>query len=168
MTTHELIVELRGILLAEAPSRLHTQRLTDDDHPDEGGLGMPFTERFHRYIGHWSHWGQSRLGMLSIMEISDWCHARHTSHSIPGSSRSLCAQLVFEVCYLGQELDDISWLRGMEREMGASMVHNALAHASGWRKRQETRPKEPRHDGPDPLPYERVVRSGLPRMEQPA
>lgn len=168
MTTRELIVELRAILLAEAPSRLHTERLTDADHPDEGGIGMPFTERFHRYLGHWSHWGQSRLGMLSIMEVSDWCHARHTSHSIPGSDRSLCAQLVFEVCYLGQEPSDVSWSRGMAVEMVTSMVHNALLHGRDWRDRQERRPKEPNFDGPDPLPYERVVRSGLPRVESTA
>ncbi len=165
MNLHQQVVELRRILAGETPSRLHTQRLTDTDHPDEGGIGLPFTEHFHRYLGHWSHWGGSRLGMLSIMEISDWCHARHTSHAIPGSSRSLCAQLVYEACYLGQEPYNLAWLHAMELEQVERMLISALSHATEWREGREQRPREPRHDGPDPLPYERVVRSHLPHWE---
>lgn len=168
MTLSEQIAELRAIFRNEAPMRLHTQALTDNDHPDEGGIGLPFTERFHRYLGHWSHWGSSRLGMLSVLEVSDWCHARHTSHSLPGHDRSLCAQMVYEVGYLGQTVADVAWLHDLPPEQVERMLTGALNHAADWRERQESRPLEPRHDGPDPLPYERVVRSALPRIEQPA
>ena len=110
--------------------------------------------------------------MLSIMEVSDWCHARHTSHSIPGASRSLCSQMVYEATYLGQEPADLAWLHDMELEQVERMLTSALNHARESRKRQESRPKGARFDGPDPLPYERiktevrkgrlvVVRSGL-------
>ena len=168
MTLHEQIVDLRRVFAEEAPSRLHSSSITDTDHPDEGGVGLPFTERFMRYVGHWSHWGQTRLGMLSVMEVSDWCSARHTSHQIPYSTRSLCAQMVFEVAYLGQEPDDIAWSRSLPLEQTERMLETALSHAREWRLRQEHRPKEPTYDGPDPLPYERVVRSGLPRLEPTA
>jgi len=172
MTLHDLIIELRAILYGEAPSRLHANRTIDDpDHPDEGGLGRPFTAYFHRYIGHWSHWGQSRLGMSSIMEVSEWCGARHTGHQIPHAVPpvwTLCAQMVYEATYLGQEPADLAWLHDMELEQVDRMLTQALTHAREWRKRQESRPKEPRFDGPDPLPYERVVRSGLPRLEPTA
>ncbi len=162
MPLDQLIADLRAIFRDEAPTRLHTQALTDNDHPDEGGIGLPFTARFHRYLGHWSHWGQSRLGMLSVMEVSEWCHARHTSHAIPGSSRSLCAQLVYEACYLGQEVSDLAWLHALPSEQVERMLTGALNHAAEWRERQESRPTEARHDGPDPLPYERIKTERMP------
>lgn len=164
------IIDLRAVLRAETPNRIHassTPKLLDNDgttdraNADERGIGLPFTSAMHRFIGHWSHWGQARLGMLSIMEVSDWCHARHTSHAIPGSSRSLCAQMLYEVGYLGQEPDDVAWLHGLPPEQAESMLLAALRHAADWRRGEETRTHGVRFDGPDPLPYEPLRQKGL-------
>lgn len=158
-----MILDLRQVLRDEVPNRLHasaTPRLLNDDgttdrnNADEGGLGPPLTAQMHRFIGHWSHWGSSRLGTLSIMDVSDWCHARHTGHSRPGSDRSLCAQMLHEVGLLGQEPSDLAWIYGLPLEQVESMLGSALRHAAEWRMQQERRPKGARFDGPDPLPYE--------------
>jgi hypothetical protein len=174
MTLRAQILDLRAAVRSEVPERIHassTPRLLNDDgttdrkDADEHGIGPPLTSRMHRYIGHWAHWGQSRLGTLSIMEVSDWCHARHTDHCMPGSTRSLCAQLLHELALLGQEPDDLAWLHGLPLEQVERMLVQALNHAAEWRTAQERRSKGARFDGPDPLPYERVVRSGLARVE---
>jgi len=163
MTLTELIIELRAEIRAEVPERLHTSHVpkllnddgtTDRGNADEGGLGLPLTARMHRFIGHWSHWGSSRLGTLSIMEVSDWCHARHTGHSRLGSDRSLCAQMVYESAHLGQEPSDVAWLHDLPLEQTETMLLAALHHARDWRLGQEQRSKGVRFDGPDPLPYE--------------
>lgn len=165
-----MILDLRAAIRSEVPDRIHagsTPKLLNDDGTtdrravDEPGVGLPFTSRMHRYVGHWSHWGSSRLGTLSIMEVSEWCHARHTDHSIPGSTRSLCAQLLHEVGLLGQEPEDLAWLHQLAIEQVESMLAAAMRHASEWRNGQERRSKGPRFDGPDPLPYQRLPRRGL-------
>lgn len=167
MSLRTQILDLRAAVRAEVPERIHassTPRLlnddgtTDRDHADEQGIGLPLTSRMHRYIGHWSHWGQSRLGTLSIMEVSDWCHARHTGHSIAGSTRSLCAQMLHELALLGQEPSDLAWIHGLPIEQVESMLNQALEHARYWRQGQEKRSKGPRFDGPEPLPYEPLRR----------
>lgn len=164
------IIDLRAVLMAEIPQRLHTEstpRLLDDDgvtdrhDADERGIGLPLTATMHRFIGHWSHWGSSRLGMLSIMEVSEWCHGRHVNHQLPGNTRSLCAQILYEVGYLGQEPSDVAWLRNLSQHDAESMLLAALRHAAHWRTGEETRSRGARFDGPDPLPYEPLRRRGL-------
>lgn len=169
MSLHDMICDLRLELRGEIPDRMHTSHVpkllnddgtTDRSNADQGGLGLPWTAAMHRFIGHWSHWGNSRLGTLSILEVSDWCHARHTSHAIPGSTRSLCAQMLHEVTLLGQEPADVAWIHGLPLYQVTSMLTQALHHAADWRFRQEHRPREARFDGPDPLPYEPLMRHG--------
>ena len=167
-----LILDLRATVLSEVPERIHassTPKLLNDDgttdrkDADEGGIGLPLASRMHRYIGHWSHWGQSRLADLSIMEVSDWCHARHTSHSIPGATRSLCASALHALSR-GTEPEELAAvkglaeLHGMHPDQREAMLLQALRHAFEWRRGEETRSKGPRFDGPDPLPYEPLRR----------
>ena len=172
MTLRSMIVDLRATVRSEVPERIHassTPRLLNDDgttdrkDADEQGLGLPLSARMHRYISHWSHWGQSRLADLSIMEVSDWCHARHTDHSIPGATRSLCAAALHAVSR-GTEPDQLAALPGlatlhsMRSDQLESMLVQALNHAAEWRRGQERRSKGARFDGPEPLPYEPLRR----------
>lgn len=172
MTLRSQINDLRAAVRSEVPERIHassTPRLlnddgtTDRDNADEQGIGLPLAARMHRYIGHWSHWGQSRLADLSIMEVSDWCHARHTDHSIPGATRSLCA-LALHAVSRGTEpeqlaaLPGLASLHGMRPDQLERLLVQAMNHAREWRIGQERRSKGARFDGPEPLPYEPLRR----------
>jgi hypothetical protein len=127
---------------------------------DEGGIGVPFSNRFHRWLGtnhRWDHPSPAvRPAMASIIESSEHCHARHTSHGRPGFSRSLCGQLVYEACYLGQEPDDLAWLHSLPLEQVERMLTDALRHARSWRMDLEAR--YARSPESDPLPERRPIR----------
>src|SRR5438132_7245158 len=143
-----LLNELRRLLRDEVPLRLH--RVTPVEQDSFGHeIGQPFTLAFSRYIGHPDGWGKTRTGMSSILEISEWCHGRHTSHEIPGNSRSLCAQLVYEASYLGKGLTEISATHSLPSTQAAGMLTSALTHAAQWRERAE--PLQTDYDAPDPL-----------------
>src|SRR5688572_20089506 len=95
--------------------------------------------------------------MAAIQEASEWGHARHTSRLRPGFSRSLCAQVVFEVTYLGQEPADVGWLHELDAETTERMLLGALRHAYNWRNDIEQRlSREPGTDAP--LPERRPYR----------
>ena len=150
------IIDLRRALLAETPSRVHqqhTSKTADDEidakgwtaYPDEGGIGLPFSSAMHRYLrtnagrSGKHRWDlgpdpRARPAMASIQEVSEWCHPRHTSHLRPGFARSLCAQMVFEVAYIGQEPEDVAWAKDMELEQVEKMLLAALRHAYLWRE----------------------------------
>lgn len=172
MSLRAQILDLRAGVRSEVPERIHassTPRLLNDDgttdrkDADEQGIGLPLAARMHRYIGHWSHWGTSRLTDLSIMEVSDWCHARHTDHSIPGATRSLCAAALHALSrgvepeQLGAQ-PGLASLYAMHPDRRDSMLGQALEHARHWREGQERRSKGARFDGPEPLPYEPLRR----------
>lgn len=173
------IVDLRRALIAESPSRIHqehTSKTPEDEldakgwtaYPDEGGIGLPFSSQMHRFLR--TNAGRSanhrwdlgpdpkvRPAMASIFEISEACHARHTSHLRPGFSRSLCAQMVYEVCYLGQEPDDVAWRMGFDLERAEKMLLWALRHAHSWREDIVARlSREPGTEAP--LPERRPYR----------
>ena len=159
------IARLRKVLADEAPTQptVHSSvTLREEDGTpvvDEPGIGRPLSARMHRYIGHPDHWGASRLGMASILEVSDRCAARHPSHRIPGRSRSLCAQLLFEVGYLGQDIEDVAWLHGFSIEQAERMLLASLRHAEQWREERERSPRlEADFDGPEPVPYQPLRR----------
>src|SRR5256885_14089582 len=101
------IARLRKALADEAPTQptVHSSvTLKEEDGTtvvDEPGIGRPLSARMHRYIGHYSHWGLSRLGMTSIRKAGENCMDRHPIHQPNEHGRSLCAQLLFEVGYLG-------------------------------------------------------------------
>jgi hypothetical protein len=155
-----LIRRLRDELRAETPMKLHARAvpvLRDYDgipttaYPDEGGTGLPFSAAMHRYLGHPDAWGTSRLGMSSILEISEACSARHPTHRRPLFTRSLCSELAFQVGYLGQTVDDIAWLHSMSREQVAGLLTWALRHAELWRIERFMRlTREPGHTSPIP------------------
>lgn len=140
---HCMVMRLRLELHAEAPTAMHTHAapvlrdsdgLMDTRYPDEGGIGMPMTAAFHRFLGHPDHWGLSRLGMLSILEVSDWCSAAHPSHRRPLFTRSLCSQLTYEATYLHQDVADLAWLHPeLELAQIVGMLTAALRHAEDWR-----------------------------------
>jgi hypothetical protein len=140
-----LIRRLRDELRAETPMKLHARAvpvLRDYDgipttaYPDEGGTGLPFSAAMHRYLGHPDSWGTSRMGMSSIIEVSDACASRHPQHRRPLFTRTVCGQLVFEVAYLGQSVDDVAWLHGLEKVQVEGMLRWALKHAAQWRLNQ--------------------------------
>ena len=137
-----LIQELRDELRAEVPLRVTARAVPVlRDHEgiptrkdaDEGGLGPPLSAAMWRYISSPDHWGLSRLGMLSIIEISERCSARHPDHRRPMFTRSLCGDLAFKAAYLGQSLEDIVWITGLSLEQVTGMLHWGLSHAREWR-----------------------------------
>jgi hypothetical protein len=145
MTLDELIQDLRDELRAETPMRLHARAvpvlrdhdgITDRRNADEGGTGLPFSAAFHRYLAHPDAWGTSRLGMSSILEISSWCAGEHPDHRRPLFTRTVCADLAFQVGYLGQSVEDVVWLTGLSRPQVEGMLHKALGFAAVWRHRR--------------------------------
>lgn len=175
-----MVLNLRASLRSEVPSRLHTghvPKLTDDDgttdraNADEGGVGLPFTAQMHRYIGHWSHWGASRLGTSSVHHVADWCKRLHVTHESEGYGQALCSQMLWEVGRLGQEPQDLAWRHGLPLEQVERMLKNALREADQWRAGREhhvgrTPEGTVRANLEDSLPYERIVRSALPRIAE--
>ena len=142
VTLEALIQQLRDEIRAETPLRLHARAVpvlrdydgvTDRRNADEGGTGLPFSAAMHRYLSGPDSWGLSRLGMLSIIEISERCSARHPDHRRPMFTRSLCGQLAFQAAYLGLELDDIVWVTGLSMEQVTGMLEWGLRHAREWR-----------------------------------
>jgi hypothetical protein len=160
MTLDELIADLRAELRDEAPLRITARAvpvtrdyegLPDRNDTDEGGLGPPLSASMWRYIGHPDSWGTSRMGMSSILEVSEACAARHPTHRRPMFQRTLCSELAFQVGYLGQTVDDIAWLHSMSREQVEGMLYWALSHAASWRTERFMRlTREPGHTAPLP------------------
>lgn len=158
-----LIIDLRRAFLYtdDMPDRLHqryTSKAADDEldskgwplYTDEGGVGLPFSADMHRYLrtnaGRSSthQWDtgpdpRTRPAMASIQDYSERCHARHYSHSRPGKVRSLCAEMLFQVGYLGQEPEDLVWLHGLPLDRVEKMLTDGLRHARGWRIDAEQR-----------------------------
>lgn len=158
-----LIIDLRRAFLYgdDVPDRIHqryTSKSPDDEvdakgwpmDTDEGGVGLPFSAKMHRYLRtnagrssshQWDTGPDPRMrpAMASIADYSERCHARHTSHVRPGYSRSLCAEMLFQVGYLGQEPDDLAWLHGLPLEQVEKMLAEGLRHAREWRIDAEQR-----------------------------
>lgn len=122
-----MMLELRAMIAAEVPRSIHSRSVpTDPREANYGhGMGLPFSPPFKRYIGHADGWGKTRLGTASILEVSDWCSRRHVTHR-SASGRPVCAKLLFDVCYWGQDPDP-----RLEELLGP-----ALRHAALWRKEQ--------------------------------
>jgi hypothetical protein len=156
----ELIADLRAELRAETPLRMTARAVPVlRDHEgiatgrdaDEGGLGPPLTAALHRYLGHPDGWGTSRMGMSSILEISDACCARHPTHRRPLFTRSLCSDLAFKVAYLGQSVEDVAWITGLSRVQVEGLLSWGLQHAAQWRTERFMRlTREPAHVAPLP------------------
>ncbi len=117
---------------------------------DEGGVGLPFSAKMHRFLRtnagrasthQWDTGPDPRMrpAMASIQEMSERCHINHTSHARPGETRSLCAQMLFQVGYLGQEPDDLAWIHGLSLEQVERMLSGALRYARNWRIDAEQR-----------------------------
>lgn len=156
-----LIVDLRRAFRYETPDRIHqrhTSKSPDDEldakgwptDADEGGVGLPFSAKMHRYLRTnagpsathaWDCGPDPRVrpAMASIQEISERCHARHTSHLRPGYSRSLCAEMAWQVGYLGQEPRDVAWHLHLPLEQMEKMLTESLRHAHSWRMDTEQR-----------------------------
>jgi hypothetical protein len=172
-----LIRRLRDELRAETPMRLHArgvggQRSTKRGSEEDDGsgprstggtwqptigpgygtqVGLPFTPAMERYLGHPDGWGLARLGMSSIIEVSEWCSPRHPTHRRPLFTRSLCSELAFQAGYLGQEPSDIAWLHDLPIEVVSGLLIAALRHAETWRVERFMRlTREPGHTAPVP------------------
>ena len=171
------IVDLRRALIAESPSRLHQEHTskTDDEFDergwpkdaDEGGIGLPFSSQMHRFLRtdagrKQRRWDMGpdpkvRPAMASIQDLSEWCHARHTTHLRPGYTRSLCSEMAFQVGYFGQEPSDLAWHFDLPLEQVERMLIGALRHARTYREDIEARlSREPGTEAP--LPERRPYR----------
>lgn len=162
------IVDLRRAFRMEIPGRLHqqhTSQSTSDElddkgwaaYPDEGGVGLPFSAAMHRYLRSSSHrWDRgpdaaTRPASASVQEVSEWCHARHTTHLRPGYTLSLCGEMVSQAGRLGQEPEDLAWHFGLPLEQVERMLLEALRHAYRWRNNEEQRlSREPGNEQPMP------------------
>jgi hypothetical protein len=156
-----LIVDLRRAFRYEIPDRIHQQHTSkspDDEtdakgwaaYPDEGGVGLPFSARMHRYLrtnagpSKTHRWDMGpdpkvRPAMAAVVNASERCHARHTNHLRPGYTRSLCAEMMLQVGYLGQEPKDIAWHFDLPLEQVEKMLTETLRHAYSWRYDTEQR-----------------------------
>ncbi len=149
--TRALLLELRAIIAGEVPRGIHVGLNSGGGDRKERTygqrLGLPFNPAFKRYIGHPDGWGRSRLGTASILEVDGWCRARHPGHD-RGDRRPLCAKLLFDTAYWGQELADPR----LEPILAA-----ALRHAAEWRRGEQ----RPRLEEPLPnAPLRRVDKGG--------
>ena len=162
-----LLLRLRMVLRAETPGAINQHAapvLRDWDgvvsarDADEGGVGMPMTAAMHRYLSGPDAWGLSRLGMLSIIEVSERCASRHPPHRRPMFTRTQCGQLLFEAAYLGQELVDLVWLHPeLELEQISGMLSWGLAHAEDWRAERFARWTKIPGEA-EPMPERRPIR----------
>lgn len=134
------LVELRELLAAEAPARLNADSSSEAVY--EHRVGMPFTPQFRRYLSHPEQWGSTRLGMLSILEVREWCWQRHPAHR--HRDKALCERLLIRVAYWGHD-----WPPGLDNMLG-----RALQHAAEWRAKQ-LRPRLA-----EPLPYQKLPSAG--------
>jgi len=166
-----LITDLRRALWYENPKNMTARQTSQSSgeldergwplDTDEGGLGPPMAADLHRFLGtskgtHQRNWDfgpdpRRRPAMASIVDYSARCHARHTSHVRPGDSLSLCARMMFEVAYLGQEPDDMVWLHGLDLEQVERMLLEGFRHARLWREDTTQRlSREPGREEPIP------------------
>lgn len=149
-----MMLDLRAQIASEVPRQIHVRGAPQDrrDRNYGHGLGMPFAPGFKRYIGHPDGWGKTRLGTQSILEVDAWCRQRHAGHD-RGEKRPVCAKLLFDVCYWGQDPTP-------ELE---PLLSAALRHALAWRI-GTSRPRldEPLANLPLPRPANRgkVSRDG--------
>jgi hypothetical protein len=155
-----LIIDLRRAFRYEVPDRIHEQHTSKSPgdeldargwpkDADEGGVGLPFSRKMHRYLRtnasrETKDWDMGpdphvRPAMASIQRVNEWCPSLHTSHQRPGFTRSLCAELVFQAGYLGQEPEDLAWIHGLEVEQVEKMLLTALRKAYEWRYDSEQR-----------------------------
>lgn len=151
MTT---IAELRREYIGETPIRLHGRGAPAQgkdpaqwEDGDEGGIGVPFSAAMLKLLGHRDWYGSSFLARESLLEVSDWCNARHPNHRRPGYSLPVCGLLLHLAVRLGQEPQDIVWLTQMPLYSVDSLLRHALEHAGAWMHEARHRATRIRYDG---------------------
>lgn len=104
-----------------------------------GWTGLPFAREFERYLEHPERWNKTaRQGMLSMIEVAEWCRRRHVTHDVSG--RPLCYLILARAAY---------WRRDPPPALDR-LIMAALRHAkSSVRRRPE--PLD------EPLPYTSIV-----------
>lgn len=116
------LVELRGLIAAEAPTRLNSDYSREATYAHR--VGMPWTPEFRIFLSHPEQWGARRLGMQTILEVGAWCWQRHRTHR--HGQRAICELLLIRVAYWGHD-----WPRSLD-----GMVLRALMHGAEWRAKQ--------------------------------
>ena len=147
MSLDRLIAEARAELRAETPLQLHTRhapKLTDADgvtshYPDEGGIGLPLTAQMHRLLALRERFSPDFLLRESMLEVQDWCRAKHPEHDFPTVAKPLCAQLVYAVVIGGVDPDRLSAIRRWRPEVVNGLLLAALRYADEWRIDQRAR-----------------------------
>lgn len=152
--TRRLLLDLRALIAAEVPRQTNSFIPRDRKERNYGSrVGLPFTPQFKRYIGHPDGWGKTRMGTASILEVDAWCRQRHAGHDRGPGKRPVCAKLLMDAAYWGQEAP-------VELE---PLLGPALRHALQWRGEQNRpRLEEPLPNSPLPRRAERgkVARDG--------
>ena len=141
-----LITEARAELRAETPVQIHTHhapKLLDADgvtthDSDEGGIGLPFTAQFHRLLALRERFSPDFLMRESLLEVQDWCRAKHPEHEIP-DAKPLCAVIVYAVVVGGLEPDHYATVNRWRPEVVNGLLLAALKHADAWRIEQRAR-----------------------------
>ena len=140
MTLHELLTELREEIAAESPLALNSHAMSEqqgDDGPgDEGGIGRPLTSQMHRLLKHPDWWRGCFLGRESVLEVRDFCQARHPTHRMPGTTTSTCHRLVYITAVRGHTPLYAAMVSTLPAERAEILLLAALRHAKDWRHRQ--------------------------------
>lgn len=150
MTAPPLIVLLaaaRAELEAETPMHIHTSHASKtedaDGHvdADEGGIGLPFTEEFHRLLAMRSQPRQTEYLMrASLNEVTDWCRIQHPNHDADGVY--LCGEVISLAVRWSWGTEQISYHVLYPEPVVRSILIGGLQHAANWRQgRLRARPK---------------------------
>ncbi len=139
MTAPPLVVLLaaaRYELDAETPLAINTEHASKTEDAegridvDEGGIGLPFTEKFHRLLGIRSHPRQTEYLMRgSLDEVTDWCLREHPTHD-----DALCGRIIVRAVRWDWTTVEISLLVAYPEPQVRSMLIGALGHAADWRR----------------------------------
>lgn len=147
MTAPPLVVLLaaaRAELDAETPLHIHTGHASksidadDQIEVDEGGIGLPFTEKFWRLLNMRYHPRQTEYLMrASLNEVTDWCLRQHPTHE-----DGLCGRIVVLAVRWTWGTEQISYHVLYPEPVVRSILIGGLQHAAGWRQgRLQARPK---------------------------
>jgi hypothetical protein len=138
-----MLTAARAELAAETPVRLHSPHASKtedaDGHieADEGGIGLPFTERFHRLISIRERPRQTEFLMRgSLDEVRDWCLRDHPTHD-----DALCGRVIVLAVRWTWGTEQISHLVLYPEPVVRSLLIHALQHAAGWRQARSTAKK---------------------------
>lgn len=147
MNLTQLIVDAQAELKAETPIRLTVRfapKLLDADgvqthYPDEGGIGPPLSPEMHRLLALQERFSPEFLMRESLLEVNDYCRAKHPEHDFEERAKPLCGQLVYAVIIGNQSPIQIARNHNLRPEVVNGLLLAALRYADAWRMEQRAR-----------------------------